>query len=95
MWRFPLYTPTWLWSNNLCEVTYLYMRKFYEKGHFLGHRGVYRCKFGVNWCVLLCLHYFVMQMTFFILQVVGFLSFCSRCCHSYMVVKATVRGGVG
>ena len=48
---------------------YAYMRKFYENGHFLGHCGVYRCKFGVNWCMLLCLHHFMMQLTFFVLQV--------------------------
>ena len=68
---------------------YVYMRKFYKNGHFLGHRGVYRCKFGVNWCILLCLHYIMMQLTFFVLQVVCFLSFCSHCCYSYMVVKAS------
>ena len=74
---------------------YAYMRKFYENGHFLGHRGVYRCKFGVNWCTLLCLHYFMMQLTYFVLQVACFLSFCSHCCHSYMVVKASFAHVVG
>ena len=68
---------------------YAYMRKFHENSHFWGHRGLYRCKFDVNWCILLCLHYFMMQLTLFVLQVACFLSFCSLCCHSYMVVKAS------
>ena len=74
---------------------YAYMRKFYENGHFLGHRGVYSCKFGVNRCILLCLHHFMMQLTFFVLQVACFLSFCSHCCHTYMVVKASFACVVG
>ena len=75
---------------------YAYMRTFYENGngHFLGHRGVYRCKFGVNGCILLRLHYFMMQLAF-VLQVVCFLSFCSHCCHSYMVVQSSFARVVG
>ena len=72
-----------------------HVRKFYENGHFLGRRVVYRCKFGVNWCILLCLHYFMMQLAFFVLQVACFLSFCSHCCHSDMVVKAIFSCVVG
>ena len=36
---------------------------------------------GVNWYILLCVHYFMMQLSFFALQVVRFLS--------YMVVEAS------
>ena len=74
---------------------YAYMRKFYENSHFWGHHSVYRCKFVLNWCILLCLHYFMMQLTFFVLQVACFLSFCSHCCHTYMVVKASFARVVG
>ena len=74
---------------------YACMGKFYKNGHFLGHCGVYRCKFAVNWCILLCLHYSMMQLTFFVLQVASFLSLCSHCCHSYIVVKVSFARVVG
>ena len=77
-------------AGSLAEwQIYAEMRKFYENSHFLGHRSVYRCKFGVNWCKLLVLQYFMMELTFFVLQVACFLSFFSHCCHSYMGVKAS------
>ena len=50
---------------------------------------VYRCKFSVHWCKLLCLYYFIMELTIFVLEFACFLSMCLPCCHSCMVVKAS------